>query len=93
MVEENSIARKNVVRLAVVDNDPIAVKFGHPVWAAWIKWRGLFLRNFLHFAEEFTRGRLIELRLHPCLTNRIQKTQRADSRPLRPYTPELQTKL
>ena len=59
VVEQNSVGTEHAVRLAVVFHDPKAVKLGHGIRRARIKWRGLFLRNFLHKAKELRSGGLV----------------------------------
>ena len=49
-----------VVALAVVDGDPVAVDLGHAVGAAGIERRRLALGHFLHLAEHLRRAGLIE---------------------------------
>ena len=60
VIEQDPVRGVDAVGLAVVDRDPVRVKFGDGVGRARIE-RGLFvLRNFLHEAVELRRGGLIE---------------------------------
>ena len=43
VVEQNAVAGIHAVGLAVVDRDPVGVKFGHAIRAAWVKRCSFFL--------------------------------------------------
>ncbi len=60
MVEQDAVAREHVVRLAVIDRDPVGIELGHAVGRAWIEWRFLRLRDLLHLAVEFGRRSLVD---------------------------------
>ncbi len=60
MVEENAVAGIHPVGFAVVDSDPVGVKLGSGVGAAWAEGGGLLLGGLLDLTEEFTCGGLVE---------------------------------
>jgi len=60
VVEEDAVAGKDVVGLAIVDDDPVGVELGHSVGRARVKGRGLVLRDRLHLAVELAGRGLVE---------------------------------
>ena len=60
VVEEDPRAGEEVVGLAVVDRDVVAVDLGHAVGAARVEGRALVLRRLAHLAEHLAGGRLVE---------------------------------
>ena len=60
VVEEDPRRGVEVVALAVVDGDPVAVDLGHPVGAARVEGRRLELGHLEHLAEHLRGARLIE---------------------------------
>ncbi len=72
VVEQDPRAREQVVALAVVDRDEVAVGLGHPVGAARVEGGGLGLRDLEHLAEHLGRGRLVEARLGHHLAHGLQ---------------------
>ena len=81
VVEQNSIARVHVIRLAVVHHGPESHHFCHRVRRSRVKRRLLRLRDLLHFAVQLRRGRLVESRrlLLPGQANRFEQVQRPDA--------------
>lgn len=53
MVEKNTVARVDVISLAIVDSNPISIQFSRCVRRFQIKRRCFALRDFLHLAEQF----------------------------------------
>src|SRR6266480_560020 len=71
VVEQNPIASKQIIRLAIVDCHPESINFSAAVGTSWIK-RGFFrLGSFQHFAKHLARGRLIKTGLHAAFPNGI----------------------
>ena len=79
MVEQDAVACVHAVGLAVVDRDPVGVKLGHCVGAAWVERRGFALRGFLHQAVKLGGASLIEagFLLQAEDANSFQNAQRA----------------
>src|SRR5574341_432869 len=63
VVEENAGAREQIVALAVVDRDVVAVDFRHAVGAAWVEWRLLVLWRLPYLAEHLRAAGLVKLDL------------------------------
>jgi hypothetical protein len=61
VVEEDPVAGKHVVRLAVVFHDPKAVELGDTIGRTWMEGRGLALRDLVNEAVELRGRRLVEL--------------------------------
>src|SRR5437764_15450265 len=78
MIEENAVARKHAVGLAVVHSDVIRVGLGASVGRTWIKPCGFGLGRLQGFAVKLRRRCLIKLRANPRFTNRFQETDRAE---------------
>lgn len=80
MIEENSVARKHVVRLTVVNDDPVAVHLGDGVRTSWIKRGLLALRDLLDLSVEFRSGGLVEADFLSKTTrmDRIEQTECSD---------------
>ena len=78
MVEQDAVAAKQVVRLTVIDDDPIAVHFGYPVRTPGIERRFLILRKRQGFSEELACRGLVEPGLHSCFPDSVQKPQCPD---------------
>src|SRR5690606_18927494 len=38
MIEENTIAGKHTIGLAIVYSDPVCIEFGHAIGRPWIEW-------------------------------------------------------
>ena len=60
MVEQDAARRVQVVRLAVVHRDPVAVELGDAVGGAGVEGRGLGLRDLDDLAEHLRGRRLVE---------------------------------
>src|SRR5262249_20711281 len=60
VVEEDARASVEVVALAVIDRDVVAVDLGHTVGTARVKRGPLALRRLLDLAEHFARGGLVK---------------------------------
>jgi hypothetical protein len=60
VVEQDTIARKHPIRLAVVDRDPVRIQLSNTVWAARVERSSLALGSLDDFAVEFGRGGLVE---------------------------------
>ena len=54
VVEENAVAGKHVIGLAIINAHPKRVEFGATVRRSGVERRLLALRNLLHFAVKFT---------------------------------------
>src|SRR5690606_16393616 len=63
VVEEDARAAEDVVALAVVDRDPVAVYLGHAVRAARVEGRRLALRDLYDLAEHLAAAGLVEANL------------------------------
>src|ERR1700722_441347 len=48
MIEQDAVAGKHAVGLAVIHRDPVTVELGDAIGRAWIERRGFPLRGFLH---------------------------------------------
>src|SRR5207248_1381907 len=79
MIEENPGGRVEVVRLAVVDRDEVAVDLRHAIGRAGIEGRHLVLRNLAHLAEHLARGGLVEARLRTHFAHRLEHARDAHS--------------
>ena len=79
VVEQNAVAGKEVVRLAVIDHNPVAVELGHPIGRTRVKRRALALRHFLHLTVEFAGRGLVKPRLQPGFADGIDEAQSADA--------------
>mmetsp|Transcript_121778 Transcript_121778/g.345177 ORF Transcript_121778/g.345177 Transcript_121778/m.345177 type:complete len:203 (+) Transcript_121778:234-842(+) len=55
VVEEDPVAREHVVGLAVVRHDPVPVELRTGIRRAWVEWRRLLLRDFLHQPVQLRR--------------------------------------
>src|SRR5260370_24561748 len=84
MVEENSGAGEQVVALAVVDGDEVAVDLGHAVGTARVKRRLLALRRFLNLAEHLAAAGLIKARPRAGLPQGVENTCNAYGGKFRP---------
>src|SRR5271155_434281 len=60
VIEKDPRAGVELVALPVIDRCPVAVHFGHAVWAAWVERGPLALRDFNDLAEHFRTTGLIE---------------------------------
>src|SRR5215510_8094053 len=71
MVEEDAVTREEIVRLTVIDGQPVCIELRRCIWAARPEWCRLSLRDLRNFAVHFGAARLIEasrdLRLAKCL--------------------------
>ena len=77
VIEENAIGGVHVVRLSVVNGDPVRVNFSRTVRRARVKRCGFLLRYFLHLTEHL-RGRcLVDARrfFHTEQAHRFQYSQ------------------
>ena len=83
MVEQDAAAAEDVIGLAVIDGHPVRVKLGHTIGAARVERRALALRDFLHLAEHFGRGCLVEANLRIDDADRFQQVERAQAGDLR----------
>ena len=72
VVEEDPRAGEEVVRLAVVDRDEVAVDLGHSVGAARVEGRALVLRRLEHAAEHLAGRGLVEADGRVDLPDRLQ---------------------
>ena len=63
VVEQDAVAGKHVVGLAVVFHDPEPVQLGDAVGGPRVKGRGLALGDLVHQAVELRGGRLVEFRV------------------------------
>ena len=79
MVEQDPVAGKDSVRLAVVDRDPVAIELGDSIWRARIERRGLALRRLAYLAVQLGGRRLVETRpfFQTEYADRFQHAQRA----------------
>ena len=79
MIEQDSVHGKHAVALTIVFRYPKTVLLGHAVGRTRIERRGLPLRHFLHLAEQFGRGSLINAAslLQPADTHGLQEAERA----------------
>jgi hypothetical protein len=59
VIEQDPVAGIHSIGLAIINGNPIGVKFGDSVWASGIKWSRLTLGDFLDKAIKFTGGSLI----------------------------------
>src|SRR3989442_851143 len=80
MIEENAVARKHAIGLAVIHSDVIRVGLCASVGRAWMKRCRFSLRRLKGFAVKLGRRCLIKLRANPRLTNRFQETDGAEPR-------------
>ena len=80
VVEEDAAAGEEVVRLAVVDRDPVGVELGDAVGRARVEGRRLRLRALGHLAVKLRGRGLVEARLlaEPEDADRLEQAQRAD---------------
>jgi hypothetical protein len=79
MIEQNAVAGKNAIGLAIVHHDPVSIQFGAGIWRPWIK-RGFFgLRNVLNQSIQFRCRGLVEadLFLQPQQANTLEQTHGA----------------
>ncbi len=60
VVEQDSVAGIDAIRLAVIDADPIRVHLGYGIGAAGVERCGFFLGSFLHQAIQFAGTGLVE---------------------------------
>ena len=79
VIEQDSVHGKHAVALTIVFRYPETVLLGHAVGRTRIERRGLPLRHFLHLAEQFGRGSLINAAslLQPADTHGLQEAERA----------------
>ena len=79
MIKQNAIAGVDPVGFAIIDGDPVCVKFGNGIGRAWIERRSFFLWCFLNEAVKLRCGSLIEtgLFLQAQDANRFQHAQGA----------------
>jgi len=82
VVEEDPAACKEVVGLAVVDRDEVAVGLCHAVGRARVERRGLGLRDLQHLAEHLRAGGLVETRAGRRLAHGLEHPRDADAREL-----------
>ena len=80
MIEQNTVARVDPIRLAIIDRDPVGIQLRDRVRRPRIKRRRLLLRYLLNETIELAGARLIEPRLflHAEHANRFENTQRAE---------------
>ena len=80
MVEKDAVRRVHPIGFAVIDRNPIGVELGGGVGRARIEWRGLALRDGLHFAVKFRRRSLIETRFRGKTedANRLEQAKGAE---------------
>ena len=79
VVEQDSVDREHVVRLAVVHRDPVAVDLGRAIRRARVKRRLLVLRRGSR-AEHLRTRRLVEPGRDPRRANRLEQPDRAETR-------------
>src|SRR5262245_11749347 len=60
MIKQDAVRCMKLVRLAIVDRNPICKKFGRRVWAAGIERCHFALRRFQRPPVEFRSRRLVE---------------------------------
>ena len=60
MVEEDAVAGIHTVGFTVIDRDPVGIELGAGIGRTGVERRLLRLRDFLHLAEQFRSGGLIE---------------------------------
>src|SRR5262245_38075397 len=74
MVKQNTVAGKDSVAFAIINSHPVSIDLRGPIGTAWIKRRRLALRHLLNLTVHLRTARLIELRLQPSLSNRLQNS-------------------
>lgn len=77
VVEENAVAGKEAVTLAVIHGGPVAEHFGATIGTARPERRGLGLRHLLDLAIHLAARGLVKARLYPGFTDSLQNTDRA----------------
>ena len=82
VVEEDARRGVQVVALAVVDRDPVAVDLGHAVGAAGVERRRLALGDLDHLAEHLRRAGLVEADLGVDEPDRVEQAGDAQGRGL-----------
>src|SRR5437588_11675633 len=82
MIEENAVARKHAIGLAVIHRDVIRVSLCASVGRAWMKWCRFSLRRLKGFAVKLRRRGLVKLRTNSRFANRFQQTYGAEPRHL-----------
>ena len=83
VVEEDPGGGEEVVALAVVHGDEVAVALGDPVGRARVERRGLALRHLEHLPEHLGGGRLVEARLRRDLAHGLEHARDAGGGELR----------
>src|SRR5215203_1251917 len=79
MVEQNAVASKDAVSLAIIYRCVVCENFGTGVRGSWIERSSFGLRCFNYFAKHFRRGSLIKLRMQSEFANCLKKSDCANS--------------
>ena len=80
MIEQDTVAGVEAVRLAIINSDPIRENLGAAVRTSRIKRSFLGLRHLLNLAEHLARGSLVEPGLDAGFPNRFDKPHGTCSR-------------